>query len=293
MAAMSTAAFGISSALIAALLAAVAYGAATVLQSVGVRRFAAAPSRPWSGRLLAGRLYAAGLALDAVGFLASLVALRTLPLFLVESAIASSVGVTALLSAIVLRLRLSPREVLALAAVGAGLVLLAFSAGEGPAVRPASTGPLLLLATVPVGAMIVLGWSRPGGSRVGVALLSGAAGLAFGGVGVAARVVDLPQPWWQAAGSLLVIVLVLHGALALTAYAIALERGRVTTVAAVTFAVETLMPAVIGLVWLGDAVRPGHLWAVLAGLGFALALGGSIALASHAEPVRQTPTPAR
>lgn len=293
MAAMSTAAFGISSALIAALLAAVAYGAATVLQSVGVRRFAAAPPRPWSGRLLAGRLYAAGLALDAVGFLASLVALRTLPLFLVESAIASSVGVTALLSAIVLKLRLSTRELLALAAVGAGLVSLAFSASEGPAVRPASTGPLLLLATVPVGAMIVLGWSRPRGSRVGVGLLSGAAGLAFGGVGVAARVVDLPQPWWQAAGSLLVIVLVLHGALALTAYAIALERGRVTTVAAVTFAVETLVPAMIGLVWLGDAVRPGLVWAVFAGLGFALALGGSIALASRAEPARQSQELAR
>lgn len=288
MAAMSMAASGNASALIAALMAAVAYGAATVLQSVGVRRFAAAPSRPWSGRLLAGRLYAVGLGLDAVGFLASLVALRTLPLFVVESAIASSVGVTALLSAIVLKLRLSRREVLALAAIGVGLISLAVSASEGPAVRPAMTGPLLLLATVPVGAMIVLGWSRPRASRTGVALLSGAAGLAFGAVGVAARVVDVPQHWWQAAGSLLVVVLVMHAALALTAYAIALERGRVTTVAAITFAVETVVPAVIGLVWLGDAVRPGLLWAGLAALGFALSLGGSIALASHAEPGQQS-----
>lgn len=287
MAAMSAAAYGNASALAAALVAAVAYGAATVLQSVGVRRLAAAPSRPWSGRLLAGRLYAAGLGLDGVGFLASLVALRTVPLFVVESAIASSVGVTALLSAVVLKLRLSPREVLALVAIGAGLICLALSASVGPAVRPAGTGPLLLLAVVPVAAMVVLGRSQPRGSRLGVGLLSGAAGLGFGGVGVAARVVDVPQPWWHAAGSLLVIVLVLHGALALTAYTIALERGRVTTVAAATFAVETLVPAVIGLAWLGDAVRPGHAWAVLAALGFALALGGSISLASHAEPVQQ------
>lgn len=222
---MSDAAFGLPSALISALIAAVAYGAATVLQSVGVRRFAAAPIRPWSGRLLAGRLYAAGLGLDAVGFLASLVALRTLPLFVVASAIASSVGVTALLSAIVLKLRLSSSELLALAAIGVGLILLALSAGEGPAVRPAGTGLFLLLAVALVAAMIVLGRSRPRGSRAGVALLSGAAGLAFGGVAVAARVVDLPQPWWQAVGSPLVMALILHGALALTAYAMALSTA--------------------------------------------------------------------
>lgn len=63
--------------------------------------------------------------------------------------------------------------------------------------------------------------------------------------------------------------------------------------AAVTVAVETLVPAVIGLVWLGDAVRPDPVWAVLAALGFALSLGGSIALAAHDEPVQQPQAPVR
>jgi hypothetical protein len=71
----------------------------------------------------------------------------------------------------------------------------------------------------------------------------------------------------------------------MTAYAVALERGRATTVAAVTFAVETLVPAAIGLLWLGDAVRPGRGWALVALLGFAATLGGSIALAAHSEPL--------
>lgn len=280
---------GILTAFIAALVAAVAYGAATVLQSVGVRSFAAAPTRPWSHRLWAGRLYAVGLALDAAGFLASLVALRTLPLFVVGSAIASSVGVTALLSAIVLHVRLSFPERLALTAIGVGLVLLAGSASQGAAVQPDAAGLLLLLATVPFLAMIVLGQSRPRGSRLGVGLLSTAAGLGFSGVGIAARIVEVPRPWWHAAGSVLVIMIVLHGALALVAYTLALARGRVTTVAAVNFAVETVVPAVVGLVWLGDAVRPGPGWAVLAGLGFALAVGGSMALASYAEPLAPFP----
>lgn len=278
---------GAPTALMAAAVAAVAYGAATVLQSVGVRRFATDPAGSWARRLWAGRPYAVGLGLDAVGFGASLVALQTLPLFVVESAIASSVGVTAALSAVLLKVRLTSAERWALAVIGVGLLSLAGSASEGPAVRPDSVALVLLLAVVPVVTMVVLGRSRPRGSRLGIGLLSGAAGLAFSGVGIAARVLEVPQAgwqeWWHVSGSLLGIVLVLHGALALTAYTIALERGRVTTVAAVTFAVETVVPAVIGLVWLGDTVRPGRGWAVLAGMGFALTLGGSIALASHAE----------
>lgn len=279
---------GAAGALVAAAVASAAYGSATILQSVGVRRYAASSAETWAGRLWAGRAYAIGLAVDAVAFAATLVALKTLPLFVVESAIPSSVGVTAALSAVVLKVRLSASERWSLVVVGVGLVALAGSAGEGPAVRPDIVGPLLLLALVAVGAMAVLGRSRRRGSRLGVGLLSGAAGLAFSGVGIAARVIDVPGPglpgWWQAAGSLLGLVLVLHGALAMTAYTIALERGRVTTVAAVTFAVETVVPAVVGLVWLGDAVRPGPAWAVLAGAGFVLTLGGSIALASRAEP---------
>jgi drug/metabolite transporter (DMT)-like permease len=275
----------VSFGVLGALVAAVAYGAATVLQAIGVRRFADAPAQPWTRRLWAGRPFAAGLALDAAGFLASVLALRTLPLFVVESAIASSVAVTAVLSAVVLHVRLTGRERLALACTAVGLVALALSASEGPALRPDAAGLLVLCAAVPVAVMLVVGWRLPRGSRLGVTLLSAAAGLGFGGVGVAARVLELPHPWWHAVGDPLVIALAVHTVLAMTAYAVALERGRATTVAAVTFAVETLVPAAIGLLWLGDAVRPGRGWALVALLGFAATLGGSIALAAHSEPL--------
>ena len=90
--------------LLGAFAAAVLYGAATVLQAAGVRHLRTVPaSAPLAARLWAGRLYAVGLGLDAAGFLASIAALRTLPLFVVQSAIASSVAVTAVLAVVVPR----------------------------------------------------------------------------------------------------------------------------------------------------------------------------------------------
>jgi len=80
-----------------ALFAALGYGSASVLQSVAARK--AESSSGLDPRLfvrLAGSVpYVSGLGLDLGAFLASLVALRTLPLFFVQSAVAASVGVTA------------------------------------------------------------------------------------------------------------------------------------------------------------------------------------------------------
>src|SRR3954447_6492176 len=115
--------------LVAALAAAVAYGVASVLQAVGSRRLAtAAPDARLLLRLLRSAPYVAGLALDAAGFAATVVALRVLPLFVVESAVASSVGVTALVAARGLGARLLRPERIALVVLGVGLVLLASSA---------------------------------------------------------------------------------------------------------------------------------------------------------------------
>src|SRR3954467_3221536 len=97
--------------LVAALASAVAFGVASVLQAVGSRRIAtAAPGARLRLRLLRSLPDPAGLARDAAGFAAMVVALRSLPLFVVESAIASSVGVTALVAVRWLGARLGPRE---------------------------------------------------------------------------------------------------------------------------------------------------------------------------------------
>ena len=269
--------------LLGALAAAICYGSATVLQAVGVRRLAASPAgAPLLRRGWEGRLYAVGLALDGIGFLASLVALRTLPLFVVQSAVASSVGVTAVLAVLLLGARLSRREVVALVVVGLGLLLLALSAGTEQAAALSSPWDwVVLAAAAPVAALAVVAVRLPRGSRWSAALLATAAGLGFGGVGVAARVIAVPDPWWHLVGDPLAWAVAVYGVLATLCYALALERGSATTTAAVTFGVETVVPAAIGLLWLGDSVRPG--FALPAAVGFLATLGGCLALAGRAE----------
>jgi len=254
-------------ALIGALAAAVLYGAGTVLQARGVT------GRP--------AVYACGLAADGAGFLASLLALRRLPLFVVESAVASSVAVTALLAVWWLGARLSRRELGALAAVGLGLVVLAATAQEGVARAVGTEGEVWLCgATVPV---LVAGvaayvsrarWSGP--------LLAVVAGLGFGGTAIAARVLVVRTPWWETWREPALWALAVYGAVSLVAFGLALARASVTAVAAITFVVETIAPTVIGIVWLGDRVRQGAApWTVV---GLILTLAGCLVLARFAAP---------
>ncbi|MEO5609131.1 MAG: hypothetical protein ABIQ61_07540 [Ornithinibacter sp.] len=291
--------------LLGAFSAALFYGAATVLQAVGVRRVAALPEG-WrlARRLWAARLFAVGLLLDAVGFAASLVALRTLPLFLVQSVIASSVGVTVVLAILFLGARLRAGEVVALVVIGAGLVALAASAStsESVALSPLR-GWLLLIGVVPLALVTGVGAFRVSAigttavvarfrvlsrSRPPVALLAVGAGLGFSGVGVAARVIAIPHPWWSGALDPVVWALIGYSLMAFLCYALALTAGPVTVVAAVTFGVETVVPAGIGLAFLGDSVRAGL--GTLALIGFMATVGGCIALAGRAEIADPPPT---
>ena len=70
-----------------------------------------------------------------------------------------------------------------------------------------------------------------------------------------------------------------YGALGMLLFAAALQRGPVTTASAVTFAVETVVPAVVGVMMLGDRPRAG--FAPLAVIGFVTAIVGTVALARH------------
>lgn len=274
--------------LVGAASASICYGTATVLQAVGVRRAASLPAgHSLRRRLWAGRLFAAGLMLDGAGFLASLAALRTLPLFLVQSAIASSVAVTVVLAVTFLGAQLRTSEVLALAVIGVGLVALAASAADGqPVTLTSGQGWLLLSGVLPLALLTWLGvcdlpaWA-PRAARSPGAVLALGAGLGFSGVGVAARVIVVPHPWWRAVRDPVLWALLGYSALAFLCYAIALTVAAITVVAAVTFGVETVLPAAVGLLLLGDRVRPGL--GVLALVGFVATVGGCLALAGRSE----------
>jgi drug/metabolite transporter (DMT)-like permease len=265
--------------LLSAFAAAVLYGVGTLLQAVGLDRASGQPGATPAARIWAARLYGAGLVLDALGFLASLAALRTLPLFVVESALASSVAVTAVLAVVVLRERLARAELLALVGVGAGLVALAGAAEPGRGRPLGAVGGWVLLGSALVLAALGAVALRPR-AGVGAAMLAVVAGLGFGGTGVAARVLVLPHPLSHVLGDPELWALVAYAVLGLVFYGLALSRGSVTSTAAITFTVETVVPAAIGLAWLGDRVRPGA--APLAVVAFVLTLAGCVRLARHA-----------
>lgn len=260
------------------------YGVATLLQDAGTRR---EPVRAGTDPLLVARLlrqlpYAAGLGLDGLGFLLSLAALRRLPVFAVQAGVAASIGVTAVGAALFAGERLGRRSWAALAVLGTGLVAVAGSAAP-EAARPAD-GPLWLgLATgvVVLAGLGVLAARRPGAAgAVGLAAVSG---LGYGGVALAARLLELsladPLLW----------TLLGYGAVGLAAFPLALRRSSVTTVTAVVAVAETVAPALVGILLLGDRARPGLGWLAAAGFAGTVAAAGLVA---RLDPGRAAAAPA-
>jgi drug/metabolite transporter (DMT)-like permease len=264
---------------IAAIVACLAYGVATVLQSIGARRAATATGVGGVVGILTQLPYLAGLVLDGVGFLGNVVALRQLPLFLVESIVAGSVGVTAVIAALRGE-RLGGRDWLALGVLGVGLVLLSFSAAPAKAAATSMARDWLILGCVLLPLAVGLVGYRLAG-QPSVALLSVAAGLGFSGVAVASRAIGSDPIDWDLVAHPLSWAIVVYGALAIGFFGVALQRGKVTVVAAVTFVIEVVVPSGLGLLFFGDTILAGHLPYAVA--GFLLAVGGTIALSRFAE----------
>ena len=264
---------------VAAFVACLGYGIGSVLQSVGAKRTAEVTGLGGLTRILRQLPYLLGLGLDGVAFLANVVALQRLPLFLVQSVLVGSVGVTAVLAA-VRGQRLGWRDWASLAGLGAGLVLLCVTADPRPAAPLLPPGPWVLLAgTVLPLAVGLLGFRMR--SRVSAVVLAAAAGLSWTGVALAARAFSAEPIAWSALAHPLVWTVVVQGVLGAVFFALALQRGSVTTVTAVTFMLELLVPSLLGLWLFGDGVLPGQ--APLAVLGFVLAVGGTVALVRFAE----------
>jgi hypothetical protein len=116
--------------------------------------------------------------------------------------------------------------------------------------------------------------------RAAPAILGFFAGLGFGVVALAARVMTN-----LSIGALLAnpatYALLIAGFVAFLFYATGLQRGKVTTVTAVVVVAETLVPSLVGVIVLGDGTRPGFVW--LAVLGFVVAIGGALMLARFGE----------
>ncbi|WP_412738868.1 hypothetical protein [Krasilnikovia sp. MM14-A1259] len=266
----------------AAMLSAICYGVGTALQARGARR---APDAEHAGvRSLAGVVrqwpFVAGTLLDLCGFAAQLVALRYLPLFVVQAAQAGSLAVTALACVPILGIRLGARHWAAVLAVTAGLALLgASSGGEGVDGAGITIRIVLLAAAFALGAgAFVAARLRPPGGPI---IQGVVAGLGFGLTALCVRAIPDVAPAAMVRDPAAYAAAV-AGACAFLSFAAALQRGAVTTVSALVIVGETALPAVAGITLWHDHTRPG--WTMAALLGFALAVTGSLILARFAEP---------
>jgi drug/metabolite transporter (DMT)-like permease len=272
-------------ALFAAAMSAVSYGVASVLEAIGARRTPA--SATVDPRLLARvsrqAPFLAGLGLDTVGFAAQFFALRTLPVFVVQAAIAANLAVTAVAAIPMLGLRLTSRQWTAIACVCGGLAMLGFSSGaEHP--QPVSLAFRFgLLACLVLLALVGIAGNRMRGPAQATTL-GLVAGLSFGVVALAARsITDLhifallrdPSTYALIAG----------GAIAFQFFTIGLQRASVTAVTGSVVVTETVLPAIVGVLVFGDNTRHGLL--PLAVVGFLLAVGGSLALARYGDPTAE------
>jgi drug/metabolite transporter (DMT)-like permease len=280
--------------LLGAFGAALCYGIGSVLQAVAARDTEAAEGLDprLLLRLVKSWRYLVGVGLDGLGFVLSIAAVRTLPLFVVQSIVASFLAVTAILGAVVLHMPLRRADKIGLTVVIGGLVLVGLSAAEDRAVAVSRAEEWGVLVASVLLAVLAVPLARLSGAS-GAAALGAIAGLAFGATSVAARMLPgslAPDQLIGQLGELLrspaTYALAVAAVVALLTYSTALQRGTVTQATAPLVVGETVAPALVGLLLLGDEPRQG--WGWVATLGFAMAVGGAVSLSRHGEITEDT-----
>lgn len=275
--------------LLAALLSALCYGIASVMQAISVRaasRRTVPANEPGQGvdpglviRMLRQGPFLGSIAIDLVGFVAQLIALRRLPLFAVQAIIACNLAVTAVFAAWLMRARLSVREWLAVAGVVVGIGLLGTSAGAQGAKTAGWAFQLGLIVGVAIVALAGIAAARlPNPART--PLLGAAAGLGYAILAVSARILPGFAPA-QLVRNPATYTLAAAGIVSFMLYAAALDGGSVTTATAAVILAETMPPAVVGVIFLGDSTRHGL--TAVGVLGFVMAVACAVALARFGE----------
>lgn len=244
--------------------AAIAYGLATTLQARGAQRAAGRSSallQPWT---------LAGTALDGVGIVLALVALRSLPLYVVQAIVAASLAVSAVTASYLLGQTLRPRHWAAVLAVTAGLVLVGAAASTGSTSQaPGWLSTALVVLASATAVAVAYDAARRAASGLLLGVVAG-----FGFAIYAVAVATLPDLAPRALiTSPLAYAAAVAGAAGFVALVHGLERASVATVTAPVVVLETVLPGAVGLAVLGERPAP------LALAGFSLAVIGALALA--------------
>lgn len=265
---------------LAAFGCALCYGIGSLFQDISAKRsMTNAPDGPDArsmARVVVRLPYLIGTVVDGLGFILSLVALDRLPLFAVQAISAASIGVVVVGSPFVGSPRATRFQWILLAVLGTGLVALAATAQP----EHAATVSTVFVVVMWVGVAVAAGvgwWLSTRGTGNGIAGVMGAlSGVSFGGMSICARALEADRGLVSMATDPLTGALVLYGTIGLVVFAGALQRGTVTVALSTQYVTQTVFPAIVGLLVLGDRSRPGQ--APIAAMGFVLATVAAIGL---------------
>jgi hypothetical protein len=164
--------------------------------------------------------------------------------------------------------------------MGAGLIFLSFTAVPTAAVRiPVIEDWIILLTAIVPVVVGLIGFRMKG--RASSIVLSCAAGLGFTGVALASRGIGADDISWSLLLNPLLWAIIVHGAIGMSCFTVALQRDAVTLVTAITLVFEVVGPSLLGIALFGDAIEPGRM--PLAVSGFVLAIGGAVSLSRFVE----------
>jgi drug/metabolite transporter (DMT)-like permease len=259
----------------AALLAAVLFGVAGVVQAIAARRYG----------LFSWMMVGVGVTY-LLGWGLHLVSIAYVPLYVAQVGIALSLVVTAILAATVVGEPLALRHWVAVATMVVGLALVVLAAGPVGSNDFETERTLLLYVGSAVTLVLGLVAIRFTGPGSGVAL-GFLAGVAFGGSPISTRA--LVDPHLNAETILPGLTVVSYGLLGFWLCSVALRRAAVTAVNAPLILLETLVPAVVGIAVFNDQVRSGW-WPVAIG-GFALSTAGALVLCGAEARLEQLGDP--
>lgn len=264
--------------LLAALAVAIFNGLAAVLQKVSADKHSRVTS--FKSTVLFSLLkkgpYLLGSLLDLAAGGLTLLAAHSLPLFLVQALIATSVVFTALFEWAFFHKRITAKKLVAMLVVIAGLALVALATTPHHA-KPISETVKTVFILSPLVCLLVGGWALRSKSAVASFSLGALSGVAFGAASILGRVLVYPHPAWHVMANPLVWVLVLYAVLGLFFFTIGLQRASATSVNATMVGFQTVVPTLVGIWLLGDSAKSG-LWGFVA-LGTILVLAGCLYIA--------------
>jgi drug/metabolite transporter (DMT)-like permease len=222
--------------------------------------------------------YLAGLLVDGLGWICTVVALRHLPVFAVQAVLGLSIALTAVASRAIYRVPLRVVDRIGVGACVVGLGVVAGSAGgEAPAHFSGIAVVVLVSAVAALVVVAVAVW------RLSAAWpLSLIAGLGFGGTSLAVRAVhlspDVGLDVGQLAGQPATYLIGVYWVVGITCYSRALAIGDLAVVTAVFSVTEVIAPGLVGIVLLGDPIRRG--WVIPFAAGLVVAMAGVVVVAN-------------